>query len=809
VSRGSAAGTGVGAGAAPPVPERATWEGGYALKRLFLGRPIATARLEHERLGKPTALAVFASDNLSSTAYATEEILRVLVPVVGVAAFSLVVPISLVIVLVEAILIFSYRQTIKAYPTAGGAYIVTKDNFGLLPAQVAGVALLLDYVLTVAVSVAAGVQALSSVAPVLHAYRVPISLVFVWLIAYGNLLGVRESGKIFGIPTYLFVVSLLTTLGVGLYRVLVGHLEPAAVTQPEATLPLGAAAVSVFVVLRAFASGGAAVTGVEAISNGVPAFRKPEWHNARITLGWMGAILGTGFLGISFLAHRLQVLPVADESKSVLAQIADAVYGSRPVGHALFLVLQASTMLILVLAANTSFADFPRLASFHAGDSFLPRQFTRRGHRLVFSTGIIALAAAASVVLVAFNASVTNLIPLYALGVFTSFTLSQAGMARRHLRLREPGWRFGLLVNGIGAIATAIVDVVIAVVKFAQGAWMVMVAVPVMVMILVRVNRTYEREEEELLDGLSRIQRTPPRHHVALVVVEAIDEKTIHALQYALTIRPAELRAVHFVTDGAVAATLETEWSERGLAIPLTMIPCPDGDQRSCMARYVRHRAAEDVEVTLVVPGPARVAFWRRIRRGQSWAGLAQAVRELDNVLLVVVREHGGPGHIQEGGRLRVAPRAAHIVLIPVDRLDHSVVRAIRYARAIGPSEIRGLHAGVDPIHADHLIRQWAEFGSELAVPLEMVHCPDRNIPRAVKESIDELRGGDVEITVVMPRREYPNMFQRLLHDRTSRAIARGLEHEPHVDVVVVPYRLGRRVLPAASPEAPEVSPAR
>jgi len=327
------------------VPDRPDLGLGYAVKRVLLGRPLATSRLEHERLGKPTALAVFSSDNMSSVAYATEEILRVLLPAIGVLAFSFVVPISGAIVLIEAILIFSYRQTIKAYPTAGGAYIVTKDNLGLLPAQLAGVALLIDYVLTVSVSTAAGVQAISSVFPLSVGVRIALSLLFVWLIAYANLLGVRESGRIFAFPTYLFIVSLGLTCVAGIYQVATGHLVPFSVSAQQANggISLAAGAVTVFVVLKAFASGGAAVTGVEAISNGVPAFRKPEWRNAQTTLVWMGLVLGTTFLAVSFLAAHLHVVPVADESKSVLATIAQAVYGSGAFGHVLFLVLQIGT----------------------------------------------------------------------------------------------------------------------------------------------------------------------------------------------------------------------------------------------------------------------------------------------------------------------------------------------------------------------------------------------------------------------------------------------------------------------------------
>jgi amino acid transporter len=771
---------------------------GYRLKRLFLGRPLATARLEHERLGKPTALAVFASDNLSSVAYATEEILRVLIPAVGLLAFNYVFGISLAIVAVEAILVFSYRQTIKAYPTAGGAYIVTRDNFGLLPAQVAGVALLTDYVLTVAVSISAGVQAISSVVEPLHAYRVPIALVLVWLVAYGNLLGVRESGRIFAFPTYLFIASLFLTIVVGLYRVAAGDLAPFDYAAREGAKPvdLGLGAITVFLVLKAFASGGAAVTGVEAISNGVPAFRKPAWRNASTTLVIMAVVLGSGFLGISYLASKLQVLPSMDEAKSVLAQLGEAIYGTGGVGRLLFLLLQLSTMLILVLAANTSFADFPRLASFHAGDAFFPRQFTKRGHRLVFSNGVIGLAVAASVLVVVFQASVTALIPLYAIGVFTSFTLSQAGMARRHIRLREQGWRHGLLINGIGAAVTAVVTVVIGVVKFSDGAWMILIAVPILVFVLVRVNRTYEREEAQLLEGIERIERSPVRRHVAVVLVDSMDEKTLHALQYALTIRPAELHPLHLSTDPATTEALVDEWERRGVPAPLEVVRCGERDRRSCLAEYVGRVAIDDVEVTVILPGPARVGAWKRLLRGRTWSGLVEPLRGLHNVSLVVVREHGGRGHPEVGGRLRISPRAEHVVLILVDRLDQSVLRGIRYARAIDASEVWALHVGVDPTRADQLLKEWAEHVTELQVPLDLVHCPDRDVARTVELYVNGLRAPDVEITVVMPRREYASIPQRFLHDRTSRTIARTLEDDPHVDVVVVPYRLGSWLSP-------------
>ena len=763
---------------------------GYGLKRLFLGRPLATSRLEHERLGKPTALAVFSSDNMSSVAYATEEILRVLVPAVGVAAFALVLPISGVIVLIEAILIFSYRQTIKAYPTAGGAYIVTKDNLGLLPAQLAGVALLIDYVLTVAVSTAAGVQAMSSVFPLAVPVRVGLSLAFVWLIAYGNLLGVRESGRIFAAPTYLFIASLGVTCAVGVYQVLTGHVQPFPVGAQEAAggLTLGTGAVGLFVVLRAFASGGAAVTGVEAISNGVPAFRKPEWRNAQITLTYMGLVLGSTFLAVSFLAHRLHVIPVEDESKSVLAQIAQAVYGNGAAGRVLFLVLQIATTLILILAANTSFADFPRLASFHAGDAFMPRQLTKRGHRLVFSNGIIALAAAASLVIVLFRASVTAMIPLYALGVFTSFTLSQTGMAKRHLRLRERGWRLGLAINGVGAVATFVVAVIIGIVKFRSGAWIVTIAVPLLVALLVRVNKTYEAEEAQLiLSAEDRAGREPsPAAHTALVLVDDLDPDTLHAAQYAMTIRPNSVRALHV---GPPDPGLLTEWKAAGMRVPLEFEPLRDRPERS-IAAFIERRFGVAEQVTVILSAPAEERLRDRTRRARLWSGLGRSLRGLPNAGFVVVRAHGGTAHLSGNGPLSLAPRRRHVVLLLTERLDQAVLKASRYARGIEAMDVRAVHAASDPDRAKELIDQWLAFGYLAGIPLDVEECNDRNIARSLRRYVAGYQDDVTEVTLILPRRHFQRRLHLLLHDRTSRRIARAFAREPHVDVVVVPYHI-------------------
>jgi uncharacterized membrane protein len=531
------------------------------------------------------------------------------------------------------------------------------------------------------------------------------------------------------------------------------------------------------------------VTGVEAISNGVPAFRKPEWRNAQITLVWMGLILGSSFLAVSFLAARLHVVPIADESKSVLAIIAEAVYGTGAVGRLLFLILQIGTTLILILAANTSFADFPRLASFHAGDAFMPRQLTKRGHRLVFSNGIVALAAAASLVIVVFRASVTAMIPLYALGVFTSFTLSQTGMAKRHLRLRETGWKFGLFVNGLGAIATFVVAIVIAIVKFAGGAWIVMVLVPILVALLVRVNKTYESEDEQLVIGPEdRANGAASRtEHTALVLVDELDDDTLHAAQYALTIRPTHITALHL---GGRDAELEAAWENAGLRIPLVSIP---GDERPGMAiaRHLRRLGVTREQVTVILPAPADEPFFARLRRMRAWSGLAESLRDLPNVGVVIVRAHGPAANAAHTDRTQLSPRRRHVALILVEDLDRAVLKASRYARGIEALEVRAVHAASDPDRAKVLIDQWIAFGYLAGIPLDVEECSDRNIERSLRRYVSRFEDEATEVTLILPRRHFPKRRHLLLHDRTSRRIAGAFAEEPHVDVVVVPYYLG------------------
>ena len=622
---------------------------GYRLKRKLLGQPLHNEQLEDERLGKPTALAVFASDNLSSSAYATEEIMRVLVPVIGVAAFSLVVPITVAMLLVLFVLILSYRQTIKEYPTAGGAYMVTRDNFGILPAQVAGVALLTDYVLTVSVSVAAGVAALVSAFSVFTPYTVVLSVAFIVLIAFGNLRGVKESGRVFAVPTYFFIVNMFLLMGLGLGRMLFGDL-PMADHSQEGLMHFGSKGAdgllmgaSLYLVLHAFASGGAAVTGVEAISNGVPAFRQPAWKNARSTLVVMGSLLGVMFLGLSILGAHMKVGPFEEGTPTVISQIGDLIYGSSALGRVLFFSLQAGTMLILVLAANTSFADFPRLASFHAGDNFMPRQLTKRGHRLVFSNGIIFLSLSAILLVVVTGAKVDRLIPLYAIGVFTSFTLSQAGMAKHHLRLKEPGWRSGLLINGTGAVMTLVVDIVIAITKFTHGAWVIVVLVPLMVLFLVRLARQYETEAEQLDADVPQAVAAPIlRRHVVLVLVDRLDLASARAIQYARTLMPDDIRAVHFVIDHQRADELAAAWVRHGMTrVALDLVDCPDRRiTRAAVDTVAQDLADGETEVSVLMPDRKYRGFWHRILHDQTAEAIEKAVSVLPHANVTTVPFH-------------------------------------------------------------------------------------------------------------------------------------------------------------------------
>jgi len=599
------------------------------LKKVFVGRPLATAQARHERLSKSSALAVFSSDALSSVAYATEEILLVLV-LAGSAALAFSIPIGIGIAALIAIVVSSYRQTILAYPQGGGAYIVAKDNLGTLPALVAGAALLIDYVLTVAVSAAAGVAALTSAFPSLFRFRVVLCVLAVALIATANLRGIRESGKFFAVPTYLFVASCGGMLVYGFAQWIVGFERPAPPALPPSDTLQG---ITLFLILRAFASGCAALTGVEAVSDGVPAFKPPEAKNARIVLAWLGVILVTLFMGITFLAHHYGVGPRPEET--VVSQLARRIFG----GGLLYYEIQAVTVLILILAANTSFADFPRLSYFLARDGFIPRQFGNRGDRLVFSNGILILGGTAALLLVIFSGETHLLIPLYAVGVFVSFTVSQASMVRRWLVRREPGWWWRWWLNAVGAATTGLVMVVIAGTKFTHGAWLVVLLIPILVAAFLVVHRHYREVAGQLsLDGYGG---PPPLQHTVLVLVGDLHRGVVQALQYARTLSPSA-KAVYVELDPEKTQRLEEKWGKWGCGLPLVVLTSPYRSLLTPFLDYLEHLLArgENHVVTIIIPEFIPARWWQHLLHNQTALLIKGALLFRRNVIVTDVPYH-------------------------------------------------------------------------------------------------------------------------------------------------------------------------
>ncbi|HEX6676326.1 MAG TPA: APC family permease [Actinomycetes bacterium] len=627
-----------------PVPDREAFPPyeslGYRLKRLLLGRPLRTAEATHERIPKRVALAVFSSDPISSTAYATEEMLLVLVAA-GAAGMTLALPLAGGIALLLLVLVVSYRQVIRAYPRGGGAYMVSRDNLGSLWAMVCAAALLIDYVLTVAVSVSAGTAALASAIDPIGDWRVELSVAFIVVLAWVNLRGVKEAGKVFAIPTYVYILSLGGVVLWGIFRTVAGGVGPIAYSAGEATRLAGAeqatlAAVSLGLMLHAFAAGTTALTGVEAIADGVPAFRPPEARNAQRTLVVMAVIMGSLFLGITFLAQRLAARPFESGNPTLVAQVARHVLGGGG-GRVVFVFVQVATLFILVLAANTAFNGFPVLASFAAQDGLLPRQLRKRGHRLVYSNGVLLLSGAAVFLVIAFKASVHRLIPLYAIGVVTSFTLAQAGMTLRHLRLREEGWRKGLVINGLGAAVTLVVLVVITITKFRAGAWMVVVAVPVIVWLLRRTRLAYHSEISELkVEASERLAPPKPRHEV-VILLEDLDRSAIGALQYARQLNPLHITAVHVAVDPDHARELARLWSKVHIPCVLEVVDAPDRNLLSAAKEVVAEFVQPDTEVTVLVPRRGYAKFWHRVLHDRSSAGLVKVLGNMDGVNVTIV----------------------------------------------------------------------------------------------------------------------------------------------------------------------------
>ncbi len=601
------------------------------IKRVVVGAPIPSHLAHHERLSRFTGLAVLSSDPLSSVAYATEEILRVLV-VVGVGALSLATPIAFVIASILAVVVFSYRQTIHAYPSGGGAYIVAKDNLGVAPALVAAAALLIDYVLTVAVSIAAGVAALTSAFPAWHINRVEMALGFVVLLTLGNLRGIRESGRIFSSPTYFFVLSLLALIGIGAWRVFSGAVPP---VEAAAPIPVRGAPLTLFLLLTAFSNGCTAMTGVEAVSNGVPAFKPPEPRNAAATMLMMAALSITMFVGITLLAEAYHVHP--SDQETVVSQIARGVFGGRSIPY---YAVQASTMLILVLAANTAYADFPRLSSILARDRYLPRQLMNQGDRLAFSNGIIGLSLFAAVLLVAYGGDTHSLIPLYMIGVFVSFTLSQAGMVAHWRRLRGPRWQVSAIINGFGALVTGVVLIVVAATKAHEGAWLILLLIPLHVVFFRATKRHYDVVASQLsLKGWTN--DTPRRNNTVLVPISGVHRAVLQAIEYARTLSP-DVRAVYVNVDPVSTAQLRRDWERWGQRVPLTVLDSP---YRSLMEPFLEYIDRVDEErpddfLTVVLPEFVPARWWHHLFHNQRALLIKGALLFKPNVIVTSVPFH-------------------------------------------------------------------------------------------------------------------------------------------------------------------------
>jgi amino acid transporter len=782
---------------------RASGSGKGVLKRVLVGRAVASDRLEHTLLPKILALPVFSSDALSSVAYATEEILRVLL-VASAGTIALAMPIALAIGALLIIVVSSYRQTVRAYPSGGGAYIVSKDNLGTLPGLVAAAALLTDYVLTVSVSVVAGVFAMTSALTSLAPYKVELSLGFVLLVTLANLRGVRESGTLFAVPTYAFIVSIFILVGVGMARCLFGGC-PAVndLVPPAPELATTVRSVGLFVILHAFSSGSTALTGVEAISNGVPAFRRPQSKNASETLLIMGIISVAMFLGISYLATHIPGITVSEE-RSVVGQIAHAVFG----GGSFFYFVQFFTTAILVLAANTSYQDFPRLSSILARDRFMPRQFANRGDRLVFSNGVIVLGAFAGLLILVFDADLNRLIQLYVVGVFTSFTLSQTGMVRHWLKEKRKGdaaargWQRSIVINAIGATATFLVLIIVTYTKFIEGAWIVIVAMPIIVLMFYSIHRHYLAIMAQLRRG--SVSPDEGVNHVILLVRD-LGPSTAEALGYVRSFRPFEVHALHPVVGASVPPEIQDRWRAfAGGGADLEPLPTPDGDVLSGMRAYLRAfpREANDF-ISVVVPEEVRESLFGYLVRRRSLVRLKAGLLREQNVVVTdvpVVVEDSVP--IGVDARPLIPQRT--VTLVFVSSVNDATIRAVNYARSIGAAETRAIYFDLDPDEAHRLEHQW--FDRRLGIPLDIVEAPFRDLTGPMLDEVRRFTARqDTVVNVVIPEIIVKKWRHYLLHNQNALFIKRLFLYEERAVLSSVPFIVEDPRHPQPAPRSSEV----
>jgi amino acid transporter len=759
-----------------------------ALKRILVGRPMASGELADTLLPKTIALPIFSSDALSSVAYATQEILLVLA-LAGTAALGKVVPISFAVAVLLAMVVVSYRQTIRAYPSGGGAYVVAHENLGLLPGLLAGSSLLIDYVLTVAVSVVAGVDAIVSAAPGLADLKVELAILLVVFVALANLRGVRESGIFFAVPTYAFMLAIYALLFTGFVKCLSACPQAASadtIIRPESAL-------TVFILLRAFAAGTTALTGVEAISNGVTAFRYPQSKNAMNTLVMMATVSISMFLGISLMARLTHVVYVEHAHQTVLAQIAGAVFHDGW----LFYFVQITTALILILAANTAYAGFPRLASILAKDRFVPRQFMNMGDRLVYSNGIVILTVLASLLIWAFKANLNHLIQLYLVGVFVSFTLSQAGMVRHWRRTREPGWRRSAFINGAGAAMTGLVLCIVILTKFTRGAWIVVAAIPALIFMMRSIHSHYM----DVIGQLRHPERRPtdrrPAHQHLVILAPQIHAATKRAIGYSRSVRPADIWGVTFDRETAHA------WETVAPDIPISVLP-GTGDRRRRLRNHLRElraRLSDEDFLTLVVPEVLESRSLADVIRRPGLHRLKASLLTEPGIQVLdvpVVRED-----IDESIDQAHEP-SRHYVCVMVSGLHNATLQAIEYAETLQATDLRAITFGLDPEEAEALGDHWLE--ARIPHPLEVEASPFRDIGSSLVAYVRQQfkpDGIDRVVTVVLPEFVVPKRRHQVLHNQTALLVKRRLLFERGVVVVSVPYKLAER----AGRESP--SPAR
>jgi amino acid transporter len=738
-----------------------------AAKRLAIGRPRATRELPETLLPKFLALPIFSSDPISSVAYATEAALTVLVAT-SLASRHLAFPISIAIAVLLAIVVASYSQGVRAYASSGGSYVFAKENLGVFPGLVAAAALLVDYVLTVAVSIAAGIFAITSAAPSLSSYLLPLSLASVVLLTVANLRGVRESGLLFAFPTYGFLVTLYAALGVGLVRCTVGTCPH---THPAHLLPAGTGTLGLFVLLKAFSSGCVALTGTESISNGVTAFRHPQAQNASRTLIAMGAVSISLFLGVSYLAVRMNALPSSTES--VLSQIAHA---SFPLDY---YPVQAFTFAILVLAANTSYQGFPRLAALLSRDDFFPRQFVNLGDRLVYSNGILILSGLAGGLLLAFRANVNSLIHLYVIGVFTAFTLAQAGMVRYWFRERSSGWRRRAALNAVGAATTLVVDVIVIWTKFTAGAWMVTIAIPVLIAGFYGVHRHYRAVDRRLRAQSKAVLARPEPANTVLLYVERLDSATREACWYARAIAKDDFRAIHVPFPDADPGIRPRffDWTQG--EPHLEVLPNED-EPLDAVLEYIWGFPRGDGDfVTVVIPELFRAPSLVSAVMHRSTFSLKLGLLREPGVVVTDVPQLGHGDWAE--------PKRA-VCIVPVARVNAVSLRASIYARSLGVAETSAVYFAYDDADASRIARDWSRH--EIPLPLEIIEAPFRDIGEPLLERIGKITADPEALAVVVMPELVVRGPERLLHNQRALYVKRLLLFQPRVILTSVPYQL-------------------